>query len=183
MDRKNAFTLIELMIVVAIVVIVAVVAVPNILQTAKSDNQQKAINYLEKYHEAQGFFRMQAIKKKSDDPNTGLYARPFGELYKYGDTAVDLMGLEFAEAVDAHHGLNGYYFADDPRVPPQSESAFGLFAIPCLYGKTGDFVYYIDQNGAVLEKDPGAQVNTPNSYFTGANHPRDAHATGWYQAN
>jgi len=179
MREKRGFTLIELMIVVAIVIIVAVVAVPGVLQTAKSDNQQKAISALKAYYDAQYQFKDRGLKKRADNPSISLFARPFSELSRYGEQNLGLVSPEFAAAVDAHHGFNGYYFADDPRVPPGSESVFGLFAVPCLYGKTGDFVYFIDGAGKIHEKDPGAQINTPSTHFTGANHPRDPAATGW----
>lgn len=182
MTRLRCFTLIELMIVIAIVVIVAVIAVPGILETAQTDNQQKAIATLRDYAGAQRDFRDRAVKKIGVPPRA-VFARPFAELYRYGEQTLELMPQAFAEAVDQHHGFNGYFFADDPLAAADSDTAFGLFALPCQYKRTGGYVYYVNEAGHIRELDPGEQINDPANYFRGDRHPRNPSAAGWQIAN
>lgn len=179
--RSRGFTLIELMIVIAILVIVVVVAVPGLLETTQSDNQQRAITALVDYVGAQRAFRDRGVKRVGEPPRP-VFARPFGELHRYNDQNVDLMPALFAQAVDAHHPYHGYYFVDDPRQTGNSDTTFGVFAIPAQYKRSGVYVYYVNELGTVRELDPGEQINDPANYFMGPKHPLDPNASGWNSA-
>ena len=52
----RGFTLIELMIVIAIIAIIAAIAIPSILEARKSSNEAAAVGFLKALHTAQELF-------------------------------------------------------------------------------------------------------------------------------
>ena len=69
---KNAFTLVELMIVIAIIAIIAAIAIPNLLAARLSANETAAIATLRNIISAQAQFQ-QSGKADTDDDGTGEY--------------------------------------------------------------------------------------------------------------
>ena len=64
-----------------------------------------------------------------------------------------------AAANNAKAGDHGYYFIDVKVENPQDE--FGLYAVPCEYGKTGVSTFYVSTDGTVWKKDLGGQLPDP----------------------
>ena len=58
-SAQGAFTLIELMIVIAIIAIIAAIAIPNLLDARKAANEANCIAFLRSYHSAQNIYREQ----------------------------------------------------------------------------------------------------------------------------
>jgi type IV pilus assembly protein PilA len=57
LQAKRAFTLIELMIVIAIIAIIAAIAIPNLIEARKSGNESAAIGSLKAITSAQSLYR------------------------------------------------------------------------------------------------------------------------------
>src|SRR5439155_126410 len=78
--RKSAgFTLIELMIVIAIIAIIAAIAIPNLIEARKGSNEAAAIGAMRTLVTAQSLFR-----EGDKDHNDVLdYAQSVGSLGKY----------------------------------------------------------------------------------------------------
>jgi prepilin-type N-terminal cleavage/methylation domain-containing protein len=68
-DRRWAFTLVEIMIVVAIIGLLAAVAVPNLLKARKSAQRQACINNLKTIEGAKGIWALEMKKGDADVPS------------------------------------------------------------------------------------------------------------------
>ncbi len=132
MDRSKGFTLIELMIVVAIIAIVVAIAIPSLQNARKSANETSAI----------GFLKMASSVNIQYRTRFGVYP---------GDET-DLFAAGF---IDPSQSPNGYLlnFATTPE-------AWSLQADPEFPGETGDRHFYVDDTGVIRFSLSGTATST-----------------------
>ena len=132
--RREGFTLIELMIVVAIIAIIAAIAIPSLLTAKKSG------------HEAATIASLRTLSSTQEQ-----YASRFGV---YGELA-DLGTLEYIDpvlaAADGANGKSGYQYSMTAGADDWSCTAVPLTA------SSGDRGFYVDQTGVIRFTQDGSE--------------------------
>ena len=117
MRKEAGFTLIELMIVVAIIAIIAAIAIPNLLSARLRGNETAAIAALRTLNTQQEIYRGQAVVDQDSDGQGeyGLFAELAGLVIPRRDGATApltprLLDSTFQPDADGYVAKNGYYF-------------------------------------------------------------------------
>ena len=185
MSRRNTgFTLIELMIVIAIIAIIAAIAIPNLLAARLSANETAAVATLRNIISAQAQFQ-QGAQADTDSDGTGEY----GGFIELSGAAAGRMGAVLTPPVlsGAFRVLNangavsrsGYFFrvflpdaagagVGEPQTgftaalvnADLTETTWCAYAWPVNYQQSGNRSFFTNQGGDL--------VATEKSTYTGA---------------
>ena len=133
---RKGFTLVEIMIVVAIIALLAAIAIPNLLRARHNANETAAISGLRTISAACESFRA------AQTPTTYPAA-----LAALGLPASDPPYIDdlLAAAIDAGHARQGYFYAYN-RV---NANQYNCTATPAVSGTTGTRVFFVDESGIV----------------------------------
>jgi|SRR5271168_1716337 len=150
MKKQKGFSLIELLIVVAIILIIAAIAIPNLLRSRMAANEASAVGSLRSLNTAQ-------VTYSTTYPNIGFAAA----ISSLGGTAASCTGAAtstnscLVDSVLASGTKSGYTFLE-PASTGTPVVTYTFTGTPVTVGQTGQRMFFTDQSGVIRFDSTGA---------------------------
>ncbi len=145
MKRVKGFTLIELMIVVAIIAIIAAIAIPNLLRSRMSANEASASGAIRTISTGEIAFRTAAFVDTNGDGDGD-----YGSLLQLSNPDGAGATPGFVDSVLGAGLKLGYnYTVTVTNGTATTVPAYTCTAIPTAAGRTGYRQYFVDETGVI----------------------------------
>ena len=158
MKKQKGFSLIELLVVVAIILIIAAMAIPNLLHARMAANEASAVSSIRTINSAE-------VTYESTYPDMG-YAQALTILGGPGPCTPSsatscLIDDSLATASPGNGSKSGYVFLATGLNPSSGANAgYTAAASPVAFGQTGVRNFCSNEDG-VIRVDPGSSGSTP----------------------
>jgi len=149
--KQKGFSLIELLIVVAIILIIAAIAIPNLLRSKIAANQASAVGSLRTLNTACIAF----------STSYGQFPAALTNLGPVGSGTASSTSADLIDSVLSAGQKSGYVFT---FTAGGSNQSYSITAKPITAATTGQNMYYTDQSGVI-------RVDTSGSGATNASTP------------
>ena len=153
-SKQKGFSLIELLIVVAIILIIAAIAIPNLLRSKMAANEASAVASLRTYNTA----IVSYSTTYGTDPSTNL--SELGPATTPSSTAADLVDSLLGSAAPVK---SGYTFTYTPGAASNSViSQYSITAQP-QSSSTGQRYFFTDQSGVIRQTTDGTAATAASN--------------------
>ncbi len=164
-DQKG-FSLIELLIVVAIILIIAAIAIPNLLRARMAANESSAVGTLRSINTANATYEtLYGFSFASSLPKLGGATAAAGVVAPC--TAANLIdNVLSATNTPSKSGYNFNYVAANLNAADAvcaSDTTYTITAVPVTVGGTGNRSFFTDQSGIIRYNPAGTAPTVANS--------------------
>ena len=143
-NKQKGFSLIELLIVVAIILIIAAIAIPNLLRSKMAANEASAVASLRTYNTSiVAYETTYATAPSTNFSELGPSTTP-------SSTAADLVDNLLGVAAPVKSGYN-FTYAAGAAASNGAVYAYTILAVPTTQNVTGQRQFFTDQSGVIRQ--------------------------------